>query len=122
MFVYSYLILPFQIAFIYSFVYDFVYFVLFRELKLAELHTEQKKHNPANFGFENPRKCICVVDGQVPCPIMKELPKELRGKFKESLKDRSLKPELQELPTYPNFKKIREEQLRLQEIEGGDKQ
>ncbi|XP_072050403.1 small ribosomal subunit protein mS25-like [Amphiura filiformis] len=87
------------------------------DLLLAERHTEQKLHNPSNFGFENPRKCICVVPGQVPCPLLNVLPKELRGKFKESLKDRSLKPELEELPTYPNFKKIMKEEQRLKELE-----
>lgn len=44
--------------------------------------------HPANFG---PRKyclreCICEVEGQVPCPALVPLPKEMTGRYKATLK------------------------------------
>ncbi|XP_021493920.1 small ribosomal subunit protein mS25 [Meriones unguiculatus] len=56
-------------------------------LREEELKKHQHSH-PANFG---PRKyclreCMCEVEGQVPCPGLVPLPKEMRGKYKASLK------------------------------------
>ena len=51
----------------------------------------QKRSNPALFGVSHPRKCMCEVPGQVPCPGLVPLPKELRGKYRD-LKADSLKP------------------------------
>ncbi|XP_023384844.1 small ribosomal subunit protein mS25 isoform X2 [Pteropus medius] len=56
-------------------------------LKKEEQEKEQLFH-PANFG---PRKyclreCICEVEGQVPCPALVPLPKEMTGRYKATLK------------------------------------
>ncbi|XP_027957652.1 28S ribosomal protein S25, mitochondrial [Eumetopias jubatus] len=56
-------------------------------LEKAEQEKKQLSH-PAHFG---PRKyclreCICEVEGQVPCPGLVPLPKELTGKYKAMLK------------------------------------
>ncbi|XP_068109138.1 small ribosomal subunit protein mS25 [Hyperolius riggenbachi] len=44
--------------------------------------------NPANFGPKKhyQRQCICEVEGQVPCPGLVPLPKELTGKYRNKLK------------------------------------
>ncbi|XP_077132813.1 small ribosomal subunit protein mS25 [Ranitomeya variabilis] len=44
--------------------------------------------NPANFGPKKYylRECLCEVDGQVPCPGVVPLPKEMTGKYKAKLK------------------------------------
>ncbi|KAL1790179.1 28S ribosomal protein S25, mitochondrial [Sigmodon hispidus] len=56
-------------------------------LREEELEEQQRSH-PANFG---PRKyclreCMCEVEGQVPCPGLVPLPKEMTGKYKAALK------------------------------------
>lgn len=56
-------------------------------LKQEEQEKKQLSH-PAHFG---PRKyclreCICEVEGQVPCPALVPLPKEMTGKYKATLK------------------------------------
>ncbi|KAL0600051.1 28S ribosomal protein S25, mitochondrial [Plecturocebus cupreus] len=59
------------------------------EEALREEEEEKKQlSHPANFG---PRKyclreCICEVEGQVPCPSLVPLPKEMTGKYKAALK------------------------------------
>uniref|UniRef100_U3E8Z0 Small ribosomal subunit protein mS25 n=1 Tax=Callithrix jacchus TaxID=9483 RepID=U3E8Z0_CALJA len=59
------------------------------EETLREEEEEKKQlSHPANFG---PRKyclreCICEVEGQVPCPSLVPLPKEMTGKYKAALK------------------------------------
>ncbi|XP_017360563.1 28S ribosomal protein S25, mitochondrial [Cebus imitator] len=59
------------------------------EETLREEEEEKKQlSHPANFG---PRKyclreCICEVEGQVPCPRLVPLPKEMTGKYKAALK------------------------------------
>lgn len=63
--------------------------VLFGRETLREEEEKKKElSHPANFG---PRKyclreCICEVEGQVPCPSLVPLPKEMRGKYKAILK------------------------------------
>lgn len=63
--------------------------VLFGRETLEEEEQEKKAlFHPAHFG---PRKyclreCICEVEGQVPCPGLVPLPKELTGKYKAMLK------------------------------------
>ncbi|KAJ8265162.1 hypothetical protein COCON_G00142610 [Conger conger] len=44
--------------------------------------------NPANFGPKKYclRECMCEVEGQVPCPGLVPLPKEMTGKFKYKMK------------------------------------
>uniref|UniRef100_A0A9L0J3M3 Small ribosomal subunit protein mS25 n=2 Tax=Equus TaxID=9789 RepID=A0A9L0J3M3_EQUAS len=56
-------------------------------LKKEEQEKKQLSH-PAHFG---PRKyclreCICEVEGQVPCPGLVPLPKEMTGKYKATLR------------------------------------
>eukprot|EP00105_Crassostrea_gigas_P028873 XP_011450654.2 PREDICTED: 28S ribosomal protein S25, mitochondrial-like [Crassostrea gigas] len=43
--------------------------------------SDLKNNRPENFGPKFRRNCICLVDGQVPCPAFETLPKELRGKY-----------------------------------------
>jgi len=50
------------------------------QLKQLEV-LQQKKENPANFGFGCEKNCICIVPGQVPCPGVVELPYHMRGRF-----------------------------------------
>lgn len=50
------------------------------EILATERKAREKKTNPANFGREFSRDCICQVPGQVPCPSVVPLPEELRGK------------------------------------------
>ncbi|KAJ8370887.1 hypothetical protein SKAU_G00109150 [Synaphobranchus kaupii] len=44
--------------------------------------------NPANFGPKKYclKECMCEVEGQVPCPGLVPLPKEMTGKFKAQMK------------------------------------
>lgn len=59
-----------------------------RETLREEELEKQRQSHPANFG---PRKyclreCMCEVEGQVPCPGLVPLPKEMTGKYKAALK------------------------------------
>nr|BAN21151.1 mitochondrial ribosomal protein S25 [Riptortus pedestris] len=47
-----------------------------------ELKAKEEKANPANFGYYCKRHCICEIPGQVPCPGVVPLPREMRGKYK----------------------------------------
>jgi small subunit ribosomal protein S25 len=40
-----------------------------------------KAANPANFGDEFEKHCICELPGQLPCPSLVMLPKKMRGKY-----------------------------------------
>ena len=42
--------------------------------------------NPANFGHNFDRQCICAVPGQIPCPGFKEMPKEMQGKWQHKMR------------------------------------
>ncbi|CAK7315652.1 28S ribosomal protein S25, mitochondrial [Vulpes lagopus] len=64
--------------------------ILGKNKETLEEEEQEKKQlsHPAHFG---PRKyclreCICEVEGQVPCPGLLPLPKELTGKYKAMLK------------------------------------
>ncbi len=52
-----------------------------KETLEAEELASEKKDNPANFGKDCDRFCICSVPGQVPCPSLVPLPKLWRGKY-----------------------------------------
>ena len=41
----------------------------------------EKKDNPANFGLNCDKFCICNTPGQVHCPGFMPLPNKWRGKF-----------------------------------------
>lgn len=42
--------------------------------------------NPANFGPEYNRQCMCEVPGQVPCPGWQALSLEMTGKGRKKLR------------------------------------
>jgi len=67
--------------------------------------SQQSVDNPAIFGFNRERWCACEVPGQVPCPGVVQLPKNLRGKYTNYLKE-DLEKEEQEMvegKIEPNF-------------------
>ena len=47
----------------------------------AEALASEKKDNPANFGKNCDRWCICSTPGQLPCPAVVPVPKHWRGKY-----------------------------------------
>ncbi|XP_042371200.1 28S ribosomal protein S25, mitochondrial-like, partial [Plectropomus leopardus] len=53
----------------------------------AEALARMQAANPANFGPKKYclRECICEVEGQVPCPGTKQLPKEMTGKYQAQM-------------------------------------
>ncbi|KAK7884875.1 hypothetical protein WMY93_027998 [Mugilogobius chulae] len=53
----------------------------------AEAEVKMQASNPANFGPKKYclRECICEVEGQVPCPGTKPLPKEMTGKYRTKM-------------------------------------
>ena len=51
------------------------------EMLRQEALEAEKKDNPANFGLNCDKFCICNVPGQVPCPIFIKLPNHWRGKI-----------------------------------------
>ncbi|KAJ0036651.1 hypothetical protein NQD34_005328 [Periophthalmus magnuspinnatus] len=53
----------------------------------AEAELKMQASNPANFGPKKYclRECICEVEGQVPCPGTKPLPKEMTGKYRTKM-------------------------------------
>ena len=51
-----------------------------RETLEEEAIASEKKDNPANFGKDAERFCICSIPGQLPCPGVIPLPKPWRGK------------------------------------------
>ncbi|XP_036036786.1 28S ribosomal protein S25, mitochondrial-like [Onychomys torridus] len=60
-----------------------------KEETLREEELEKQRHShPANFGPPKYclRECMCEVEGQVPCPGLVPLPKEMTGKYKAALK------------------------------------
>ncbi|KAL1124375.1 hypothetical protein AAG570_001004 [Ranatra chinensis] len=52
-------------------------------LKMEE-NAREKTDNPANFGYYCSRHCICEIPGQVPCPSVVQLPKHMRGKYRNA--------------------------------------
>ncbi|XP_015591752.1 probable 28S ribosomal protein S25, mitochondrial [Cephus cinctus] len=53
-----------------------------KELLAKEKIDFEKKDNPANFGVDCERNCICIIPGQLPCPGTVPLPNHMRGKYK----------------------------------------
>ena len=54
-----------------------------KEQLAKEAEAEAEKDNPANFGRNSQRYCICAEPGQVPCPSFIPLPKKWRGKYRK---------------------------------------
>lgn len=42
---------------------------------------QKSEENPANFGKNYARFCLCAVPGQIPCPGIMPLPKPWTGKY-----------------------------------------
>uniref|UniRef100_UPI00398EE675 small ribosomal subunit protein mS25 n=1 Tax=Pristiophorus japonicus TaxID=55135 RepID=UPI00398EE675 len=59
-----------------------------RELLEAEELAAKEHSHPAHFGPKKYclRECICEVEGQVPCPGLRPLPKEMTGKYRAALR------------------------------------
>ncbi|XP_005288507.1 small ribosomal subunit protein mS25 [Chrysemys picta bellii] len=59
-------------------------------LKKEEQEKKQLSH-PATFGPKkyHLRECMCEIEGQVPCPGLVPLPKEMTGKYKAAMKDKA---------------------------------
>ena len=55
-------------------------------LDLEALEASTMTRNPANFGADFNRQCICEIPGQVPCPGWKTLPRSMRGKWKHKFR------------------------------------
>uniref|UniRef100_A0A8C5D5W1 Small ribosomal subunit protein mS25 n=1 Tax=Gouania willdenowi TaxID=441366 RepID=A0A8C5D5W1_GOUWI len=57
------------------------------EVLKAEAQAKMQASNPANFGPKKYclRECICEVEGQVPCPSIRPLPKEMTGKYRAQM-------------------------------------
>jgi len=45
------------------------------------------EENPAIFGYKRQRWCMCAIPGQCPCPGVVMLPKTMRGKYYNFLKE-----------------------------------
>ncbi|KPP72289.1 28S ribosomal protein S25, mitochondrial-like [Scleropages formosus] len=58
------------------------------EVLEEEARAAMVSSNPANFGPKKYclRECLCEVEGQVPCPGLVPLPKEMTGKFRAQMK------------------------------------
>jgi small subunit ribosomal protein S25 len=70
---------------------------------------QESQINVANFGEGCSRHCICLVEGQIPCPRYKPLPHFMRGKYsyykKEELDEiRKTKSDKEALEEYWNSK------------------
>lgn len=57
------------------------------QLKSELRQTMMLESNPANFGREYDRTCICEVAGHVPCPSWQPLPLHMTGKGRKKLKE-----------------------------------
>ncbi|XP_058790113.1 small ribosomal subunit protein mS25 [Phymastichus coffea] len=58
-----------------------------KEVLATETIAKEKTDNPANFGPNCERSCICEIPGQLPCPGIVPLPNHMRGKFKFAKND-----------------------------------
>jgi len=54
-------------------------------LRSEARETSMMQSNPANFGSDYSRHCMCEVAGQVPCPAWQALPLEMTGKGRKKL-------------------------------------
>ncbi|GCB78710.1 small ribosomal subunit protein mS25 [Scyliorhinus torazame] len=59
-----------------------------QELLEVNEQTQNKHSHPAHFGPKKYclRECMCEVEGQVPCPGLVPLPKEMTGKYQTALR------------------------------------
>ncbi|NXI12611.1 RT25 protein, partial [Irena cyanogastra] len=63
--------------------------ILGKSKKMLEKEERKKLSHPATFGPKkyHLRECMCEIEGQVPCPAFVPLPKEMRGKYKDAIKN-----------------------------------
>ncbi|TFK12223.1 A disintegrin and metalloproteinase with thrombospondin motifs 12 [Platysternon megacephalum] len=62
------------------------------EETLQQEEQEKKKlSHPATFGPKkyHLRECMCEIEGQIPCPGLVPLPKEMTGKYKAAMKEKT---------------------------------
>ncbi|XP_054750777.1 small ribosomal subunit protein mS25-like [Lytechinus pictus] len=59
----------------------------------TERKAMERSSNPANFGRTFARWCICEVPGQFPCPKLKPMPNEMKGKYRDLKEDSLRAPE-----------------------------
>ncbi|KAM9133229.1 small ribosomal subunit protein mS25 [Pangshura tecta] len=62
------------------------------EETLQKEERERKKlSHPATFGPKkyHLRECMCEIEGQIPCPGLVSLPKEMTGKYKAAMKEKA---------------------------------
>ncbi|XP_030426624.1 28S ribosomal protein S25, mitochondrial [Gopherus flavomarginatus] len=59
-------------------------------LQKEEQEKKQLSH-PATFGSKkyHLRECMCEIEGQIPCPGLVPLPKEMTGKYKAAMKEKA---------------------------------
>ncbi|CAM4695253.1 unnamed protein product [Lepidochelys kempii] len=63
------------------------------EETLQKEEQEKKKlSHPATFGPKkyHLRECMCEIEGQIPCPGLIPLPKEMTGKYKAAMKEKAI--------------------------------
>ncbi|CAM5125803.1 unnamed protein product [Eretmochelys imbricata] len=63
------------------------------EETLQKEEQEKKKlSHPATFGPKkyHLRECMCEIEGQIPCPGLVPLPKEMTGKYKAAMKEKAI--------------------------------
>jgi small subunit ribosomal protein S25 len=58
------------------------------EESLRQIAGKSKKENPAIFGYNQKRFCMCEIPDQVPCPGVIELPMRMRGKYRFHQKEK----------------------------------
>lgn len=58
-----------------------IYIQFFFSRKKLKEEAIAQIENPANFGYQCARHCMCEILGQVPCPRIVPLPKVMRGKY-----------------------------------------
>ncbi|XP_074929319.1 small ribosomal subunit protein mS25 [Chelonoidis abingdonii] len=67
--------------------------ILGRSEETLQKEEQEKKQlaHPATFGskkYHHLRKCMCEIEGQIPCPGLVPLPKEMTGKYKAAMKEK----------------------------------
>jgi len=62
-------------------IHDHLKRILGKTEKMVRREASLEATNPANFGYECNRWCMCEVDGQVPCPGRELLPPMKRRKY-----------------------------------------
>lgn len=59
----------------------------FCEKEVKTVDVDVKHRNPGSFGYGSLRWCACEIPGQIPCPAFTELPRNMRGKYKNQAEE-----------------------------------